>query len=564
MKNEGNGKSRWRNIFIWVTVICVGIFLLSGAGCCGKKRDKTENVRLVVMVVIDQLRADMVSKMEHRFGKGGFKYLMDRGVWYKNARYRYVTTITSVGHATLFTGADPANHGIVGNAWYDRKSGKRVRSTEIPDPNDSTRMLTGPYQLTSTTIGDELALAFNRQSRVFSVSLKDRGAILPAGYLGKAFWYDLDTGGFRTGDYYYKNPPQWLSKWNNLKYADRYGDKSWERSQDRSTYIYGKRDDRLEDNLLQANPELPRRSMFPHKLADCKGKELYEKLTVTPFADELTVDFAAHVLKEEKLGQGAYTDMLTVSLSVTDIVGHTYGPDSLEYEDNLLRVDKALEKLFTSIDKTVGLNRASIVLAGDHGCDLIPEFRTLLNMPGGRIDPEAFKREINAALQKKFGVKDTENFVIGFWNPSIYLDLDLAQKLKLNIEEVEQAAAEGLMKVKGIAVAVTRSDLLKGNVQDTPLMKKLKVAFHPGRSGNILIIQEPFWYLYPDIGDAAMHGSPYAYDSHVPIFFAGPGIKKKSVYRLVCPEDIAVTVALKLGIEAPPAASGDTLIEVFD
>ncbi len=564
MLNSKKGKQWLKNLFALVLIGCFSALFLSNTGCCSKNLEKTNDVRLVLMVVIDQLRADIVTRLEHRFGKGGFKYLIDNGVWYKNARYEHVTTLTAVGHATLFTGATPAEHGIVGNYWIDRQSGEVVKTMEGPDLQDPSRKIMGPMQLIGTTIGDELALAFDRQSQVFCVSIKDRGAILPGGYLGKAFWYNNKTGEFQTGEYYYKNDPPWLTAWNKLRKADQYKNRAWELLQERSAYIFGKSDNRPEEKPYNEPPEFNRTVVFPHSLEKYKNQEYYNQLCYTPFGDELTVDFACYVLKEEKLGQGVFTDMLTVSLTVTDLIGHAYGPCSLEYEDNVLHVDAALAKLFQVIDETVGLNRTLIVVTADHGVDLIPEYRERLGMFAGRIDPADFVNVINRALKNKFNLKEDKNFVMGFRNPSIYLDMEAVRTLKSDIREVEAVAAEAVMGIPGIAFAVTRTDMLKGNLVDTPTLGKLKTVFHPERSGNILILQEPFWFLYHvHDEDAAMHGAPYSYDSHVPLFFVGPGIRHREVYRLVRPRDIAATVALKLGIGAPSGSSGTPLLEVF-
>lgn len=564
MLNSRKGKKRLRNLFVLVLIGCFTALFLSSTGCSSKNSGKTTDVRFVLMVVIDQLRADIVTRLEHRFGREGFRYLIDNGVWYKNARYEHVTTLTAVGHATLFTGATPAEHGIVGNYWIDRQSGEVIKTMKGPDPQEPSRKIMGPMQLIGTTIGDELALAFDRQSRVFSVSFKDRGAILPGGHLGKAFWYNYKTGEFQTGEYYYKNDPPWLTAWNKQKKVDQYKNRSWKLLQEKSAYIFGKSDNRPEEKRYNEPPEFNRTAVFPHSLEKYKNQEYYNQLCFTPFGDVLTVDFACYVLKEEKLGQGAFTDMLTVSLSVTDLIGHAYGPCSLEYEDNVLHVDAALEKLFRFVDETVGLNRTLIVVTADHGVDLIPEYRERLGMFAGRIDPGDFVKVINRALKNKFNLKKDKNFVMGFRNPSIYLDMEAVRTLKSDIKEVEAIAAEAVMGIPGIAFAITRTDMLKGNLVDTPILGKLKTVFHPERSGNILILQKPFWFLYHvHDEDAAMHGAPYSYDSHVPLFFVGPGIGPRMVYRLVRPRDIAVTIALKLGIGAPSGSSGTPLLEVL-
>ncbi|NIM16085.1 MAG: hypothetical protein GTO45_29130 [Candidatus Aminicenantes bacterium] len=541
-----------RKIFLLLLIgCCITFFLLSaaaGCSCCSNKvrGDNPGEIKLVLMVVIDQLRADLVSRLEHRFGEGGFRCLMENGVWYKNARYRYAPTLTAVGHATIFTGAIPADHGIVGNYWIDRQTNKVISSVENMSPG----------QLTSTTISDQLILASGSKSRVFNVSLKDRGAILPGGFLGKAFWYDRKTGQFITGPYYYKTPPQWLDEWNNLKKVDQYRNKKWELLKEISSYIYGRQDDRSEETTYTGLS-----AVFPHSL-NYPDDQYYLQLCNTPFADEMNLEFLIHLVNAEKVGQWSTTDLLTVSFAATDCIGHAYGPCSLEYEDNLLRVDATLENLFRFIDNTVGLRRTLLLLTGDHGVDMIPEFRHRLGMPAGRLDPKAIEKQVNDALQKKY--KTNEDFVVGFRNPSIYLNLQVVEKLKLDLPEVEGAAVEALMNMPGIGFAVGRSDLLKGNLPDTPKLKSLELAFHPKRSGNILILQEPFWFLYHvHDQDSAMHGSPLSYDVHVPVFFCGPGIKKRAVYRLVSPRDIAPTVALKLGIEAPSGSSGKALVEIF-
>ncbi len=538
-----------KKIFLLMLMGCCTMFFLlsavTGCSCCGRG-DNPGEIKLVLMIVIDQLRADLVSRLEHRFGEGGFRYLMENGVWYKNARYCYAPTLTAVGHATIFTGAIPADHGIVGNYWIDRQTNKEISSVENKSPG----------QLTSTTISDQLILSFGNKSRVFNVSLKDRGAILPGGFQGKAFWYDRKTGKFSTGPYYYRTPPRWLDEWNNLEKADQYRNKKWELLKETSDYIYGSQDDRGEETTFTGLS-----AVFPHSLV-YPDNEYYLQLCNTPFADEMTLEFLIHLANAEKVGQGSTKDLLTVSFAAADCIGHAYGPCSLEYEDNLLRVDATLARLFQFIDNTVGLKKTLIVLAGDHGVDMIPEFRKRLGMPAGRLDPAAIKKQVNDALQAKY--KTAGDFVVGFRNPSIYLNLQVVEKLKSDIREVETTAVEALMEMEGIGFAVGRSDLLKGNLPDTPKLKSLEVAFHPKRSGNILILQEPFWFLYHvHDQDSAMHGSPFSYDNHVPVFFCGPGIKKRLVYRLVSPRDIAPTVALKLGTEAPSGSSGKSLVEVF-
>ena len=582
-------KKYTRSFFILFFITSFTFIVLTTAGCCKSNPQKDKDIRLVVMVVIDQLRADIITRMENRFKDDGFRYLINHGTWYQNARYGYATTITAVGHATIFTGTTPSVHGITGNSWFDQENKQKVFSTSIfeTDPSDPQKKVEiyGPYQLLTSTIGDEFIMSSNRKNRVFSISYKDRGAILPGGRLGKAFWYDRKNGQFRTAPYYYKEDPAWLTSWNNRKDIDQYKKQKWELLEQESNYIYRDTTDNTRGTFRKSIKEkiLASRSndknvlaSFPHSLTGLSEKDFYDQLFYTPFGDEFTVDFTCYVMEKEKIGQNGTTDMLTLSLSCTDTIGHSYGPDSLEYEDNILRVDQSLSKLFNYIDEKVGLQHTLIVLTGDHGVDSVPEYRELNGLPTGVMDPKEIKALLDKELQTQFIKTDKKNinrdknnqlieFVEGFWNPSLYLKLETIKELGLNIEEVEKTATQILLtQFKGISVAVTRSDILKGNLPDTLFAKDLINVFNPERSGNILIIQKPHWYLYSSNDDPAMHGSPYSYDNHVPLFFVGPGIKKQSVYRQVRPWDIVGTLALKLGIESPAAASQDTLVEIFD
>ncbi|MFQ5619394.1 MAG: alkaline phosphatase family protein [Rhodospirillales bacterium] len=531
-----------------------------------------ENPKLVVQITVDQLRGDMPWRYYGRFGKGGFRYLMDGGTSFSNAHYTHATTFTAVGHAALFTGGNAAQHGLAGNDWYDQATGERVYCVEDPDnpiigkkPSAKTKHKgTSPRNLTSSTIGDELVLASGGKSRVFSASIKDRGAILPGGQLGKAFWYSSGSGKFVTSTYYYDAYPAWAAAWNKADHAGKYQTGTWTLKEAKSKYVYGAADDRPSERGYKHL-----KATFPHKLGAKKKKSFYKALRFTPMGDKVTLDFVKTLMKNEKLGQGDATDMLAVSFSATDYLGHAYGPNSLEYEDNMLRLDATLADFFGYIDKTVGLDKTLIVLSSDHGIDAVPEslnkgfYMTRTGEGAGRHNPKNFLLRVNAALQKRYNSK--EPFVVAFWNPSLYLELATIAKLNLDLAEVEGALREEILKVPGIALAVTRTDLLSGSVPDNPIMDKVQQAFHPTRSGNVLIVQKPGWYLYPKVTlFAAMHGSPYSYDTYVPIMFAGPGIKAQVVNRLVAPTDIAPTIANYLGIKPPSGSVGLVLPEVVD
>ncbi len=519
-----------------------------------------ERPKLVLMITVDQLRGDIPIRFAHRFGSGGFRYLLDNGVYYSNAHYQHATNFTAVGHATLATGGNGQQHGLAGNDWHDFATGKQVYCVEDDRYNIISREKKAhegisPRNLTSTTIGDELVIATGKRARVFSVSIKDRGAILPGGHLGKAFWFSTSTGEFVTSTYYYEDYPEWVKAWNKEKRADRYRDKTWSLSFPEDTYV----------NHIADTHERPYGGLskaFPKPMKDADPKKYYGALRFTPFGDEVTLDFALELLRKERLGQGPHTDMLAISFSVTDYIGHAHGIESVEYEDNIIRLDRTLEELFKNIDRDVGLANTLIFLSSDHGMDMVPENKAELGYEAGRHYPEKFLAAVNAGLQKRYNT--TEPLVVAFWNPSLYLNLDLVKKLGLEVSAVEDALREEILKVPGVDVAVTRTQLLKGDVPNNPIMNKVQRSFHSKRSGNVTFVQDQYWYLYPKAEEfAGMHGSPYSYDTYVPIVFAGPNIKPQKVTRLVAPEDIASTVAQILGTVPPSGSVGTPLVEVL-
>jgi predicted AlkP superfamily pyrophosphatase or phosphodiesterase len=554
---EGEGmKTILRPALSCFLILISGIFVFYPA-YAGQKP------KLVVQITIDQLRGDMPWRVNNRFGPGGFRYLMDNGTSYTNAHYQHSTTFTAVGHATLATGGNAAQHGLAGNDWHDTTAGKRVYCVEddrhvLIGKEAKAHQGTSPRNLTSSTIGDELILATGHKSRVFSVSIKDRGAILPGGHLGKAFWYSSGSGKFVTSTYYFEQYPEWVKAWNAAGHADKYQTESWTLLQAPDTYTYLDQDDR---EMEKSYKHLGK--TFPHPLGNEKAKSFYAALRFTPMGDSLTLHFVKELMVQEKIGQGEAIDMLAVSFSATDYLGHAFGPDSLEAEDNLLRLDQTLADLFAFIDQQVGLDKTLIVLASDHGTDAIPEYKTSLGIAAGRHRPDEFIAQANASLQARFNT--TENLVVAFWNPSLYLDGAALTKLNLDVTTAERALAEAMMELPGFALALTRTDLMAGDIPSTSTADKIQAAFHPKRSGNVLIVQEPFWYLYPNPDQfSAMHGSPYSYDTYVPIMFAGPGIKAQRITRLVAPRDIAATIAAYVGILPPSGSVGTPLSEILD
>jgi len=516
----------------------------------------------VLFVVIDQLRPDVLEQARPRLVLGGFRRVMGGGVWFAEARCGFFPTLTAVGHAVLFTGASPAEHGIVANDWADPDTGDRVYSLEDPahsiigHPARSHEGVS-PRLLGSTTIGDELVLASAGRSRVFAVSLKDRAAILGAGRMGKAFWFATDSGEFVTSTYYYDSYPAWVRSWNAERRADRCAGRLWELLVNRSAYLRAMADDRPAEKGFKNLGRL-----FPHLLPAEPGPDLYDQMTYTPFGDELTVDFVEALLDAERLGQGPGTDMLTVGLSSTDLIGHAFGSASLEYEDQIIHLDRLLARLFDAVDRRVGRGQTLVILASDHGVDDAPEAWAEKGFDAGRIDTEAIRARLNSILRVRFHI--SLDLVSGFWTPAFFLDEKAIAKTGLSIEAVESAAAEFLGKETGVAWALTRSSLLTGRVPDVPLLRSVRLSVHPRRTGHIVAIQKPHWYLYEDINKySAMHGSPYAYDSRVPLGFEGTGVPTLRVHRPVELSAVVPTLAALLGISPPAVSSGVPLGEIL-
>jgi len=523
---------------------------------------------LVLLITVDQLRGDMPWRLRDRFEAGGFRYLMEYGTSYSNAHYQHAATMTAPGHATLATGGNVPQHGLVSNDWFDSKQHKPVyclQDDAAPLIGESSRRKIqkaswgrSPRNLLASTFSDELVLASGGRSRVFSVSFKDRGAIIMGGRLGKAWWYSKRTGEFISSNYYYDELPQWASNWNSDRHADRYLGTRWELLHGQDSYVFGDQDDRwYEKSPLNLG------RTFPHQLAANASPDFYSSLRLTPAGDELTLAFVEQLINSEKPGQQGVTDVLAISFSVTDYIGHAFGPGSLEAEDNLLHLDRTLARLFQLIDQKIGLDKTLIVLSSDHGISPIPEYMAAQGFNASRNQTNEFMKQVNSALKKQFDIN--RDLAVAFYKPGIFLDQGAIEALELDLAKVERAAATEMMNVPGITLALARSDLLSGKIPATATAKSVASAVHPFRSGNVIVVPDPFWYLSetPD-GNAATHGSPYSYDTHVPIMIAGPGIQQRIINRPVAPRDVAPTLSSYFGILPPSGSVGTPLAEVLE
>jgi len=535
--------------------------------------------RLVLQITVDALRGDLPTRYYDRLGENGFRYLWEKGTVYTDAHHAHANTETIVGHATLATGAHPCAHGMIGNVWFDRTENRTMYNIEDDryklltagagvDQNaeiDSTQKAAksdgrSPAAIMVTTTGDELAISTAGRAKVFAVSIKDRGAVSMAGHAGKAFWFSKASGEFVTSNYYYDAYPAWVNEWNARKPAAAYSGKSWELLHDQGTYLFGDADDNPWETELAGFGRT-----FPHQFGEAAGKYFTTLLTLSPAGDELTLAFAKELITKEQLGADEIPDYLGISFSSTDYVGHMFGPSSLETEDNILRLDRTLADLFAFVDKQVGLENTLIVLSADHGGPEVPGYLKGFGIDAEYVTPESWDKDPGfMALKKKFGI-DRE-LISGYNHPYVYLNHEVIRQHKLDSRKVEQAVAEELLKFEGVAQAIASSALREGNLPDTPLNQAILNNFNPNRSGDIYVVFKPHWFIndFDGMIVAATHGSPWRYDTYVPIVFAGAGIPAQHIQRRVLTVDVAATLAAFLGIKPPSGAAGVPLVEVLD
>jgi hypothetical protein len=467
---------------------------------------------------------------------------------------------TAPGHAAVFTGSVPAQNGIVGNNWFDRNTGRnRVMVSDMEARNVTMAGIqtqTGapsPRILIGTTIGDQMRLADNFRSKVIAISQKDRSAVLPGGqHPNGAYWFQASDGTFITSDYYIKNLPAWVQEFNKKNSPDKYFGKKWEKSLPESAYARAQA-----EPLLLQKPALGDR--FPYTITgglEQPGPRFYSTFELSPFATEHLADLAKAAIEAESLGADEFTDLLSVSFSTPDLVGHTYGPDSQEIVDTYARLDKVLADLLSYVDRKIGLQNTIIAMTGDHGVSPIPEYMLKMGLDGARLSGQALVAAVTKALNDKTG-KD-EKWVQAFVNDQIYIDPRPVAANKMTQEEVEGIVGEAAIRVPGVINYFTRTQIINGNLPQTALARRVTNGFNRLRSGDVWVITKPFSF-FSEGGLGTTHGSPYNYDTHVPVIFFGKGIVKGR-HNIECsPSDIATTLASLLRIEMPSNRYGRVL-----
>lgn len=535
-------------------LVCALLVLGAVTGFAQKNKEQIKP-KIVVGIVVDQMRWDYLHTYYDRFVSGGFKRLFDGGYSCENTFIPYVPTYTSAGHASVYTGSVPALHGIVANYWYNRHEKRDVYCTEdnsvkgVGSSSKYGRM--SPKNLWATTVTDELRIASGFQSKVIGIAIKDRGAILPAGHSANAaYWFDNESGGFISSSYYMNDFPRWMSDFNNQKLADKYMMNDWNLLYPPSKYRH------LNDDSAYFENDLPGgRNHFPHRFTQDK-KHRYEAFKTSPFGNTLTFEAAKAAIEGEKLGSGTATDFLALSFSSTDYVGHTFGTQSLELQDTYLRLDKEMEGFLTYLDEKFGKDNYLIFLTSDHGVTHTAGFLNKYKLPGGALREHfQLKKYVSDIVKNNLKMEDA---VIKITNDQIFLNRSLpaAELAVLKKLIIDSLSAQPYFS------NVVDLERLSESSLPTIVKERILNGFNQYLSGDIQYVFRPGWYDYGMRG--TKHGAWNVYDARIPLLFYGANIKAGKLYREVYMTDIAPTVAALLRVQAPDASIGRVIEEVVD
>lgn len=498
------------------------------------QQELSNEPRLVLLIAIDQFRYDYLTRFRDEY-TGGLDRLLKNGANFVNANLEHYPTVTAIGHSTMLTGATPKISGIVGNDWYDRESSKTVTSVS----DDSTQLIgsspgpgASPRRLLVSTVGDEIKRAHRDRAKVIGISLKDRSAILPSGHMANAaYWYDNKTGDFVSSTYYFQELPLWVQAFNKRHSAETYAGMEW------------RFDETSPAGFFKMPTEL--------------GSTLAAAVYSSPFGNTLLEQFAEEAIGQERLGQRNSIDLLTVSFSSNDAVGHSFGPDSPRVHDMCIRTDRELGKLFAYLDHSVGMQHVLVVLTADHGVMPVVEELQQDRMPGGRMSNPTLFDPLRHALEARFGAGE---WLLSTAGTSPYLNRKLISEKGLDPGEVERVAARAIEGVPHVARVYTRQQLLLGQVSGDKLSERVVRSFNNVRSGDLEVLLEPYWIRG---GTGTTHGTPYSYDSHIPLIFMGPGIRPGRYARPVALNDVAPSLATLLDIETPSGSVGRPLAEMM-
>ena len=521
-----------------------------------KESSAISHPKLVVGIVVDQMRWDYLTRYYPLFqANGGFRRMLGDGFSFDNTQIPYVPTVTACGHTCVYTGSIPALHGIVGNNWWDNRLQKGMYCSEdksvkgVGSKTEEDGQMS-PKNMLTTSVCDELRLASNFASKVIGIAIKDRGAILPAGHSANAaYWYESKTGNFISSTYYMNELPGWVQQFNGRKLPDSLYRLGWKTALPAATYsLYSSADDKAYESKPFGKEALG----FPYDLSKFVGKD-YSKISSTPWGNTLTAEMAKAAVLAEKLGQGSATDFLAVSFSSPDYIGHSFGPNSWENADDYVRLDQELGKFFQFLDAQLGAKSYTVFLTADHAVAHIPGYLKENRIPGGLLDMSGMMKDMNLQIKQRYGI---DNAIASIMNEQVYLSRKRMDTSKADVVEIKNFIVQYLLKEENITHAFSSDDVLI-----TPLPKVIREmyanGFHPSRSGDVSFIPKPGYFIGGSTGTT--HGSPFQYDTHIPLLWYGWGIKKGSSNKMVYMTDIAPTVAALLRIQAPNGNVGNVL-----
>ena len=528
-----------------------------------KNSEQTETTtapKLVVGIIVDQMRYDYLTRFWNHYGEGGFKRLAEQGFNAKNHHFNYAPTSTGPGHTSVYTGATPSSHGIIGNNWYDKEIDKSVYCASDDSYNsigtntDAGKM--SPHRMLTTTITDQLRLHTQMRGKTIAVALKDRGAVLPGGHTANAaYWFEGDdVGKWITSSYYMQALPKWVTDFNTSGKVQSYK-KAWTTLKDISTYI----ESGVDNNNYEGLFETETAPVFPHSTPNLLNKSKdFEIIKYTPWGNSLTTDFALAALENEKLGADTDTDFLAISYSSTDYIGHKFGVNSKEIQDTYLRLDLDLQRLLNTLDNKVGAGQYTVFLTADHGAINVPAYLKDQKIPAGYLNGKETRTKFNEFLTYTYGTTD---LIKNVSNNQVFLDTKVINNLDMDLDDVQEEIALELLSYGDMNKAYTGYQMWK-NEYTRGIPYILQNGWHQKRSGDVLLVPKPAYISYPKMGST--HGSPMIYDTHVPLLFYGNGIKRGSTVNRTEIPDIAPTLATMLGIAFPNGTTGKPIIEVLE
>ena len=523
-----------------------------------------ESPKLIVGIVVDQMCYEYLYRYYDRFGKGGLKKLMDKGTNCRNVRYNYIPTYTGPGHASIYTGTTPSNHGIVANDWYSREDKAEVNCVEDTTVatvgSDSDYGMFSPSRLKANTITDQLKLTYP-DAKVVSMSIKNRGAILPGGHMSDgSYWYDFNSGKFITSTFFKKEMPNWVNTFNGKKHVDSYLKQTWEPMFAIDTYGASGPDDSPYEHLLPGKTT----PTFPYDLKAMSNDSLnYGLFVYTPFSNTYLTDFAIEAMKSENMGQDDQTDMLCISYSTPDIIGHAFGPYSVEIEDTYLRLDLEIEKLIKEIEKQVGKKDYVLFLTADHAVVPVPQLLKDHKLPGGYFFIDEHLADLKMKLTTKFG----DSLVEHQDNLNIYLDHDAIKTKGIDLIEAQNFISAEIQTWEGVKRSFTATQLYNASV-DAEWMDMVRNGVHHEESGDVVFILEP-GYLpkssdYDGHQKGTSHGSAFSYDTHVPLLWYGKNVPKQELFDDMEITSIAATLTHMLFLQRPNALTGLPILPLLN